>query len=312
MAEATTIDRIAILEWGDHPCPPEHLREQLSVLDCEVVVRSVDDLVDCDGVITVYHHEEFLDGLDWVHTIRSGYEDFPLDAYKERDVTLTNSTGIAGDLVAESAIGLLLMQAKGLHRYRDRQAGSDWARIPWQRPFELGASTVCVVGLGALGGSVATRAGVLGMDVWGVDVRPVSSLGLDRVYDVGRIQEAVADARFVVLTTPLMESTRGLIGAEELAAMRDDAFLVNVSRGEIVDQDALVAALESGEIAGAALDVFATEPLSEDSPLWGMDEVIVTPHAAAQSNNYGEKVADLVATNIRCLDAGREPWNRLV
>ncbi|MGB9965610.1 NAD(P)-dependent oxidoreductase [Halobacterium hubeiense] len=312
MADASTIDRIAILEWGDHPCPPEHLREQLSGLDREVVVRSVDDLADCDGAVTVYHHEEFLDAVDWVHTIRSGYEDFPLDAYEDRGITLTNSTGVAGDLVAESAIGLLLTLAKGLHRYRDKQANSEWERIPWERPFELAASSVCVVGLGALGSSVATRAGILGMDVWGVDVRPVSALGLDRVYDVGRIREAVEDARFVVLTTPLLESTRGLIGADELAAMRDDAYLVNVSRGEIVDQDALRAALEADEIAGAALDVFEEEPLPADSPLWAMDEVVVTPHAAAQSNNYGEKVATLVATNARCLGAGREPWNRIV
>ncbi|MCG1003225.1 MULTISPECIES: D-2-hydroxyacid dehydrogenase [Halobacterium] len=312
MAAASTIDRIAILEWGDHPCPPKHLRDQLSGLGCEVVVRDVADLADCDGAVTVYHHDEFLDSVEWVHTIRSGYEDFPLDAYEDRDITLTNSTGIAGDLVAETAIGLLMMQAKGLHRYRDRQNDADWERIPWQRPFELGQSSVCVVGLGALGGSVATRAGVLGMDVWGVDVRPVSSLGLDRVYDVGRVSEAVADARFVVLTTPLLESTRGLIGADELEAMREDAFLVNVSRGEIVDQDALVAALESGEIAGAALDVFATEPLPDDSPLWEMEEVIATPHAAAQSDNYGEKVGRLVATNARCLNGGRDPWNRIV
>lgn len=312
MATETSLDRIAVLSWGDHPCPPTHLRDQLSGLDCEVVVRDADDLADCDGAVTVYHHDQFLETVDWVHTIRSGYDDFPLDEYEERGITLTNSTGIAGDLVAETVLGLMLTHAKGLHRYRDRQRDANWDRIPWERPFELGSTSVCVVGLGAIGSSVATRAGALGMDVWGVDVRPVSALGLEHVYDVGRIRDAIADARFVVLTTPLTESTRGLIGAGELAAMRDDSVLVNVSRGEIVEQNALLAALDAGEVAGAALDVFATEPLDEASPFWDMEEVVVTPHAAAQSNNYGEKVGELVTTNVRCLRSGREPWNLIV
>lgn len=250
--------------------------------------------------------------MNWVHTIRSGYDDFPLEAYEDEGITLTNSTGIAGDLVAESALGHMLAQAKGLHRYRDRQRDADWERLPWQRPFELGVESVCVVGLDAIGASVATCAVTLGVDILGVDVRPVSVLGLDHVYDVSRIQLAIADARFVVLTTPLNESTRGLIGAEELVAMCEDACLVNVSRGEIVSQKALCAALDAGEIAGAALDVFESEPLPAASPLWEMDDVVVTPHAAAQSNNYGEKVADLVATNARCLRPDRDPWSRIV
>lgn len=312
MTVPTSIQRLAIVEWGNHPCPSGHLRDQLSDLECDVAVRDVSALEDCDAAVTVYHHEEFLDTVDWVHTIRSGYDDFPLDAYEDEGITVTNSTGIAGDLVAESALGLLLTLAKGLHRYRDRQRDADWRRLPWQRPFELGAESACVVGLGAIGASVASRAAALGMDVWGVDVRPVSALGLDRVYDVSRIQDAITDARFVVLTAPLNESTRGLVGTEELAAMRDDAYLVNVSRGELVDQDALLAALESDEVAGAALDVFEREPLPAASRLWEMDEVVVTPHAAAQSTSYGAKVAELVATNARCVGTDRDPWNRIV
>jgi D-2-hydroxyacid dehydrogenase (NADP+) len=312
MAVETPIERLAIVDWGDTPCPPTHLRDHLTDLECEVVVRDPSAVDDCDAVVTVYHHDAFLGAVDWVHTIRSGYDDFPLDEYEDRGITVTNSTGIAGDLVAETALGLMLAHAKGLHHFRDHQRDAEWQRLAWDRPFELGAQSVCVVGLGAIGGSVATRASVLGMDVWGVDVRPVSSLGLERVYDVDRIAAAVADARFVVVTTPLVASTRGLVDESVLTAMRDDAYLVNVSRGEVVDQTALVAALETDEIAGAALDVFETEPLPADSPLWQMDDVVVTPHAAAQSDNYGRKVGDLVATNARCLGTDREPWNVLV
>ncbi|WP_311173772.1 NAD(P)-dependent oxidoreductase [Halobellus ordinarius] len=197
---------------------------------------------------------------------------------------MTNSTGIAGDLVAETVTGLVISLSKGLHRYRDKQNDSEWERLSWQRPFEVSGSSACVVGVGELGGSVVSRLGVLGMAVEGVDIRPVSGLGLDRVYDASRIETAVSDARFVVLTTPLTEATRGLVDDDVFAAMQDDAYLVNVSRGEIVAPGALEAALNDDELAGAAVDVFHEEPLPEESKLWSMDEVIVTPHAAAQAN----------------------------
>ncbi|GGM60858.1 D-2-hydroxyacid dehydrogenase (NADP+) [Halarchaeum rubridurum] len=314
MATSTDLDRVAIHDWGSHPCYPSDLRDLLAAADDarEYVVREADALDDCDAVVTLYHHDAFPDAVEWVHCVRSGYDDFPLDAYEDAGVLLTNSTGVAGDLVGESAIALLLSLAKGFHLYRDQQAAGEWARLPVERPFELGRSSVCVVGLGQLGESVASRANALGMTVTGVDVRPVSQLGLEAVHDVTDLEHAVADSRFVVLTTPLTPDTRGLVDADVLAAMRDDAYLVNVSRGEVVEEDALLAALEAGELAGAALDVFEAEPLPESSPLWERSDVVVTPHAAAQSSNHGEKLARLVETNATRLAAGREPWNRVV
>ncbi|MFB6251472.1 MAG: NAD(P)-dependent oxidoreductase [Halobellus sp.] len=309
------IERVGIHDWGTHPCPPVSLRDLLAetVPECEFTVCEADDLTSLDAVVTLYHRDEFLDrGLQWVHNVRSGYEDFPLDAYDEDSIVLTNSTGVAGDLVGESVVGLVHSLAKGLHRYRDKQAAREWERIPWRRPFEVSGSTACVVGVGELGGSVATRLGVLGVDVVGVDIRPVSGLGLDRVHDASRIERAVENARFVVLTTPLTDATRGLVDSEVLDAMRDDAYLINVSRGAIVDQDALVEALENDDIAGAALDVFYDEPLPPEAPFWEMDEVIVTPHAAAQAATYGDRIADLVETNLSRLNNDGTPWNQLV
>ncbi|RLM88387.1 D-2-hydroxyacid dehydrogenase [Halobellus sp. Atlit-38R] len=315
MPHDRTIQRVGIHEWGTHPVPPAHLRDllrEMDGLDCEFAVCDTDDVADFDGVVTLFHHDEFVGAVEWVHNIRSGYDDFPLDDYREAGVTMTNSTGVAGDLVAETVTGLVLTLAKGLHRFRDRQNDGEWERLPWQRPFEISGANACVVGLGELGGSVATRLGVLGMNVEGVDIRPVSGLGLDRVHDVSRIEDAVADARFVVLTTPLTDATRGLVDGDVLDAMREDAYLVNVSRGPIVEQHALVDALENDDIAGAALDVFDPEPLPRDSPLWEMDEVVVTPHAAAQANTYGDRIADLVETNIGRLNDGATPWNEIV
>jgi D-2-hydroxyacid dehydrogenase (NADP+) len=315
MPKDGSIERVGISEWGTHPCPPEYLCDLLSetVSGCEFTLLEGDDVADVEAVVTLYHHDAYLDGdLRWVHDIRSGYEDFPVSAYEDEEIILTNSTGVAGDLVGESVVGLVLSLAKGFHRYRDKQAAREWERIPWRRPFEVSGSSACVVGVGELGGSVATRLGVLGMDVVGVDIRPVSGLGLDRVYDAARIQQAVEDARFVVLTTPLTEATRGLVDRDVFDAMRDDAYLINVSRGAIVDQDALVEALENDDIAGAALDVFYDEPLPADAPFWEMEEVIVTPHAAAQAATYGDRIADLLETNLSRLGDGGTLWNRIV
>ncbi|GGN10065.1 D-2-hydroxyacid dehydrogenase [Halarchaeum nitratireducens] len=314
MSNPLDLDRIAIHDWGTHPCYPSDLRDRLAAADDDraYVVRDAADLDDCDAVVTLYHHDAFPDAVEWVHCVRSGYDDFPLDAYEDAGVLVTNSTGVAGDLVGESAIALVLSLAKGLHLYRDQQAEREWSRLPVERPFELGRSSACVVGLGQLGGGVASRVNALGMSVTGVDVRPVSQLGLEAVHDVVQLERAVAESRFVVLTTPLTPDTRGLVDADVFAAMRDDAYLVNVSRGAVVDQDALLAALDAGEIAGAALDVFDEEPLPASSPLWDRDDVVVTPHAAAQSDNHGEKLARLVETNAARLTAGRDPWNRVV
>jgi D-2-hydroxyacid dehydrogenase (NADP+) len=146
----------------------------------------------------------------------------------------------------------------------------------------------------------------------GVRRTPAPVPGVAEVVTPDALDEAVADARFVVLTVPLTEETRGLVDAAVLANMREDAYLVNVARGEVVDQDALVAALDGGDVAGAALDALDPEPLPEASPLWGFDEVLITPHCAALTNDYHEAVGDLVVTNARRIGRGDDPVNRVV
>lgn len=169
-----------------------------------------------------------------------------------------------------------------------------------------------MVGLGTLGRGIARRANALGMTVTGVRRSEEPVEGVERVYASDDLHEAIAGARFVALATPLNEHTRGLIREAELATMDEESYLINVSRGEVVDQDALVAALEEGEIRGAALDVFAEEPLPEESPLWGMAEVIVTPHVAAFTREYYEDVAALVRTNVERIDADEPFENRVI
>jgi D-2-hydroxyacid dehydrogenase (NADP+) len=206
----------------------------------------------------------------------------------------------------------MLSFARRLHVYRDAQRESRWHDEPYDAPFTLADERVCVVGLGTLGRGVADRAAALGMSVHGVRRSGDPVENVERVVTPDRLHEAVADARFVVLATPLTEETRGLVGAEELAAMRADAVLINVARGAVVEESALVDALESGAIAGAGLDTFVEEPLPADSPLWDFEEVVVTPHSAAMTNRYHEDVAALVRENLERVRAGEPMTNRVV
>jgi D-2-hydroxyacid dehydrogenase (NADP+) len=263
-----------------------------------------------DGVVAFEHEDTFFE-LPWVHAITAGYDDYPVERYRERGVTFTNSSGIHGESVGETVCGMCLSFARRLHRYRDRQGEREWSREPTPSTFTIGGERACVVGLGTLGRGVATRLDALGLDVVGVRRTPAPVPGVREVYTPDSLRSAIADARFVVLTVPLTDETRDLIGREELAAMRDDAYLLNVARGEVVDQSALVDALDSGEIAGAGLDAHDPEPLPADSPLWGIPEVILTPHVAAMTTDYPDAVADLVATNVGRRREGRAPINRV-
>jgi D-2-hydroxyacid dehydrogenase (NADP+) len=150
------------------------------------------------------------------------------------------------------------------------------------------------------------------MRVTGVRRTPTPVEHVSTVFTPDELEAAVSDARFVALAVPLTAATEGLVGAAELDAMREDAYLVNVARGGVVDQSALTDALDSGSIAGAGLDVFEEEPLPEDSPLWGMENVVITPHAAAATVDYPDRIAALVRENVRRRDAGESLTNLVV
>lgn len=155
----------------------------------------------------------------------------------------------------------MLSFARRLHEFRDKQQRNEWAWAKWDAPFTLSDSSVCVVGLGTLGQGIAARADALGMDVSGVKRTPTPVNHVDTVHPSSALHEAIADAKFVAVAVPLTDETAGMIGADEFDAMRDTAVLVNVARGPVVDQSALVDTLQTGGLAGAALDVFKMEPL---------------------------------------------------
>lgn len=305
--------RLGVHESVSVMFPAEVLRDAIDPDgDTVEVVDGAADITPLDAVVTFGFDEAFLEAdLRWVHSTQAGVDKIPVGRLADHGVAVTNSTGIHGESAGETVAGYMLMLARGLHRHVRSQVDREWGDPAWDSAFTLAGESVCVVGLGGLGRGIAQRADALGMHVTGVRRTPLPVGHVDRVYTSDDLDEAIADARFVVLAVPLTDETERLIGPDELAAMRGDAYLVNVARGEVVDQSALVAALDEGTVAGAALDVFETEPLPADSPLWDMEDVIVTPHEATDSRGKPDLIAPIVRENRQRLEAGEPLVNRI-
>ncbi|MEF8851313.1 MAG: D-2-hydroxyacid dehydrogenase [Haloarculaceae archaeon] len=307
------VDWLGVDESVSAVFPPERLVDALD--DAPAAVETVDgsteSLADCQAVVTLVARESFLD-LDWVHSIQAGVDRFPRDRFRDRGVALTNSTGIHGDAVGETVAGFVLTLARRLHEHVASQQEREWSRPAWDDAWTVAGEQAAVVGLGGLGRGIVDRLSGLGLDVVGVRRTPTPEPGVEQVYTPAALDEAVADARFVVLAVPLTDDTRGLVDADVFDAMREDASLVNVARGGVVDQSALVDALRDGAIAGAALDVFETEPLPEDSPLWELDDVVVSPHCAAYTRDYYRHVAAILRESLDRVAADEDPVNRVL
>ena len=313
MAPDQSIDRLGVHDSVEAVFPPAVLVDWLDERDLpvDVTVASDDTVSDCDAIVTFEHRETFSD-LEWVHTIQAGYDRFPLDTFEERTVLLTNSTGIHGRTIGETVAGFLLAFSRRLHRHVRHETDRVWERPAWDDAFTLDGMRVCVLGTGTLGSGVAAVTGGLGLEVVGIDRTGEPVEGFDRVSTGDGFDEELAAADFVVATVPLTDATRGLLDRSAFETMPETTYVINVSRGPVIDEAALIDALEDDEIAGAALDVFETEPLPDDSPLWAMDEVIVTPHCGAFTRDYFRDVGEIVAENVRRLASGEKPTNRVV
>jgi D-2-hydroxyacid dehydrogenase (NADP+) len=238
----------------------------------------------------------------WIHATAVGVGGLMIQPVVESDVIVTNTKGVHSDAIAEHALALALAVRRGLHIAGVRQAARDWAQLEFadRRVKLLAASHMLVVGLGAIGSRVATLAHGLGMRVTGVRRHPNEPrpAGVSEVFGPDRLRDALAEADVVVLAVPRTDQTRAMFGAEEFAAMKPTAVLVNVARGRLIDEDALVAALERGQFAGAGLDAFEAEPLPVDHPLWQLPNVLITPHVAAFADDYWAPAVDLFLENV--------------
>lgn len=234
--------------------------------------------------------------LRWIQALGSGVDGFVRCSSLPPHVMLTNAAGLHAAPVSEAILAMLLALARRLpESFRDQRAHR-WGM--WM-PRLLSASEVLVVGVGAIGAAVGAKCAAFGARVIGISGRADVPAGFSALYPRSALHERLAEADFVVLTAPLSRATAGLIDADALARMKSSAYVINAGRGGLVDEAALIDALVSKRIAGAALDVFATEPLPPESPLWDLPNVIVTPHRAGYHSEYGTNVAKIVVRNLQ-------------
>ncbi|MBV1850527.1 D-2-hydroxyacid dehydrogenase [Catellatospora tritici] len=233
--------------------------------------------------------------LRWLHTKASGVPPQVLAALGGRGVVVTNGVGTHGPAVAEHVAALLLAHYKRLPTLLDAQRDRLWRPVAAD---EIRHKTIGVLGLGDLGRSTARLLTALGAVVLGLRRGPGAVAEVARTYRTAQLPEFLGQLDALVIAAPLTEQTRGLIGARELALLPGGAFLVNVGRGPVVDQDALAAALRCGHLAGAALDVFDDEPLAADSPLWALPNTIITPHCADSTVQTDERCLALLLAQI--------------
>ncbi|ELY44975.1 D-2-hydroxyacid dehydrogenase [Natronorubrum sulfidifaciens] len=305
------LERLGVHDSVSAVFPPSELETFLADLPVSVEVVDDDGIDACDAVVTRDYHEAMLE-CAWVHSIQAGIDRFPLDDFEANDVALTNSTGIHDRTIGETVAGYLLAFSRRLHEHVANQQKRRWDRPEWDEAFTLPGTTACVVGTGTLGRGVAETLGALGVRVTGVRRSTDPVPGFEEIYATDDLHAAIGEADFVVVTVPLTDDTEGLFDAAAFDAMREDAYFVNVARGAVVDEPALIDALESDAIEGAALDVFETEPLPEESPLWDLEDVIVTPHCGAFTRDYFRDVGGIVRENVGRLEAGEPLHNRVV
>ena len=247
--------------------------------------------------------------LKYIQSIGAGFDQFPLDELSELGIVLANASGVNQNAVAEHAMSLMLALNRHIHTGRDNQNTHVWRGMLGdlkKREDELIGKTLLIIGMGTIGSRLARFAKAFDMRVIATKRNPATSAtSVDDLVTPDRLNELVPQADFVVLTCPLTAETKNIVDARVFEAMKSTAYLINVARGQCVDEPVLAEALKSGQIAGAGLDHFWDEPLGGDSILWDLENVIITPHTGGETRMYEERVIDILDDNLCRIWNGR-------
>jgi phosphoglycerate dehydrogenase-like enzyme len=240
--------------------------------------------------------------LRFIQSIGAGVDQFDRDGLRTRGIRLASAQGVNEQAVSQHAMALILAMLRHIPAGRDNQRRRQWRGMISDltlREDELGGKTLLIVGLGRIGSRLAGLARAFGLRVIATKRDPSTGAdAADRVVADSQLRDLLPEADLVALTCPLTPQTEKLIDGAALGLMKPSAYLINVARGRVVDEPALIAALEAGEIAGAALDCTVEEPLPETSPLWGFDNVLITPHTAGETRRYEDNVLDVLMENL--------------
>lgn len=239
-------------------------------------------------------------GLKWLQVFNAGVDHPVFASLLERGVRLTTSSGAAAEPIADSVMGAVLQFNRCFPRWAAAQRSKSWRPYAaGEHPPDLRGQTMMIFGLGKIGTEIARRSRAFGLHVIGIRRNPVEAEHVDEVHTPDALADLLPRCQWLALACPLTSETRGIINAARLAQLPRGAYVVNISRGEVMDESALVTALSSGHLGGAYLDVFAQEPLPVDSPLWDMPNVVITPHSASASAGTDERINAIFLDNLK-------------
>jgi phosphoglycerate dehydrogenase-like enzyme len=235
--------------------------------------------------------------LKWIQAITAGVDNLPLKEINDRGIILTNARGIHKIQMAEFAIAAMINFARNFHLMHRNQIKGLWNRSVPQA--EICGKVVGIIGMGSIGEEIARKASFFGMRVLGVRQNPRPIKYVDRVYGIKEMDKVFRESDYIINLLPLTAGTRKLIDRRYFGSMKKTACFINIGRGPTVNQADLVDALKSNRIGGLVADVYEAEPLPDDSPLWGLENVILTPHIAGVSPNYLKRAMDVITHNLR-------------
>lgn len=246
--------------------------------------------------------------LKWIQTISAGVDKLPLHELAQRHIILTNARGVHTIQMSEFTLSLMLQWVRKANQLHERQQSKIWDNQV--RFEELHGQTIGIIGAGVIGEAVARKAKAFDMTVIGLNRSGTPQPAFDMtVHGEDGLTYLLSHSDFVVLLLPSTAKTQRFLNKEHLNLMKPNAFLINLARGDVIDENDLILSLQEGKLAGAALDVFEQEPLPSTSPLWSMDNVILTPHIAGASAHYTERVSSIFYHNVRAMLDGGEMMN---
>jgi len=299
-----------ILIYPSHHFAPDihdHIELDEDIIHADDRADFEDRLPQADTVLTNRWDHDWdreLEHIDLIQITSAGYDHLPVENFFNHDITVANASGVHAEPIAEHVFAYLLSLGRRILTSYEAQKQQDW--LDWDETFpgELAGSTLLIVGVGAIGSEIGRKAKAFDMEVIGIDPDPDKTTHLDESRGPDDLGDALEEADATVLACPLTDETHGMIGSDELTAMPDHAALINIARGAVIDEDALLETLRDDKIGVAVLDVTWDEPLPEDSPFWGLPNCLITPHIAGLSPRYGERMAALFQRNLHAFRSG--------